>query len=40
MSEVVEGLKDGDRVVTSEIGSAGGVPSPASNPFGGGRRFP
>jgi HlyD family secretion protein len=40
MTEVVEGLKDGDRVVTAEIGSAGGVPSPASNPFGGGRRFP
>jgi HlyD family secretion protein len=40
MTEVVEGLKDGDRVVTAEIGSAGGAPSPASNPFGGGRRFP
>jgi HlyD family secretion protein len=40
MTEVVEGLKEGDRVVTAELGSAAGAQSPAANPFGGGRRFP
>jgi len=41
MTEVVDGLKEGDRVVTAELGSAMGAPSPATNPFGGGpRRFP
>jgi HlyD family secretion protein len=40
MTEVVEGLKEGDRVVTAELGSAMAAPSPATNPFGGGRRFP
>lgn len=40
VTEVVEGLNEGDRVVTAEIGSAMGAPSPATNPFGGGsRRF-
>lgn len=41
VTEVVEGLKDGDRVVTAELGSGMAAPSPATNPFGGGpRRFP
>ncbi|HEU5247577.1 MAG TPA: efflux RND transporter periplasmic adaptor subunit [Candidatus Udaeobacter sp.] len=41
MTEVVEGLKEGDRVVTAELGAAMAAPSPATNPFGGGpRRFP
>jgi len=40
MTEVVEGLKEGDRVVTAELGSAAGAASPPANPFGGGRRFP
>jgi HlyD family secretion protein len=40
VTEVVEGLKEGDRVVTAELGSTTAAPSPAVNPFGGGRRFP
>jgi HlyD family secretion protein len=40
VTEVVEGLKEGDRVVTAEIGSTTAAPSPATNPFGGARRFP
>jgi len=41
MTEVVDGLKEGDLVVTAELGSAMGAPSPGTNPFGGGpRRFP
>jgi HlyD family secretion protein len=41
VTEVVEGLKEGDRVVTAELGSTTAAPSPATNPFGGGpRRFP
>ena len=41
VTEVVEGLKDGDRVVTAELGSGMAAPSAATNPFGGGpRRFP
>lgn len=40
MTEVVEGLKEGDRVVTAELGSAASAASPPANPFGGGRRFP
>jgi HlyD family secretion protein len=41
MTEVVEGLKEGDRVVTAELGSTMSAPSPANNPFSGGsRRFP
>jgi HlyD family secretion protein len=39
-TEVVEGLKEGDRVVTAELSSAMAGPSPATNPFGGSRRFP
>jgi len=40
VTEVVEGLKEGDRVVTAELGSTTAAPSPAANPFGGPRRFP
>jgi HlyD family secretion protein len=41
VTEVVEGLKEGDPVVTAELSSAMAAPSPATNPFGGGsRRFP
>jgi HlyD family secretion protein len=40
VTEVVEGLKEGDRVVTAELGSTTAAPSPPANPFGGGRRFP
>jgi HlyD family secretion protein len=41
MTEVVEGVKEGDRVVTAELASTAAGPSPPANPFGGGpRRFP
>jgi HlyD family secretion protein len=40
VTEVVEGLKEGDRVVTAELSSTTAAPSPATNPFGGPRRFP
>ena len=40
LTEVVEGLKEGDRVVTAELGSTTTPPSPPANPFGGPRRFP
>jgi HlyD family secretion protein len=41
VTEVVEGLKEGDRVVTAEFASTTAGPSPPANPFGGGqRRFP
>jgi len=40
VTEVVDGLKEGDRVVTAEIGSTTAAPSPPANPFGGPRRFP
>jgi HlyD family secretion protein len=40
VTEMVEGLKDGDRVVTGELASMSGA-SPPANPFSGGRRgFP
>ena len=40
VTEVVEGLKEGDRVVTAEMSSTAAA-SPPANPFGGGpRRFP
>jgi HlyD family secretion protein len=39
-TEVMEGLKEGDRVVTAELGSTTAASSPPANPFGGGRRFP
>src|SRR5213082_782731 len=40
VTEVLEGLKEGDRVVTAELNAAASSFSPASNPFGGPRRFP
>jgi len=36
-TEIVEGLKEGDRVVTG-VTESGAAPTPATNPFGGGRR--
>jgi HlyD family secretion protein len=40
-TEVLEGLKEGDRVVTAELTSTSAMATPAPNPFGGGpRRFP
>jgi HlyD family secretion protein len=38
MTEVIEGLKEGDRVVTAELTSTTTAPSPPANPFGGGQR--
>ena len=41
VTEVVEGLKEGDRVVTAELTSTSVAPSPPANPFGGGlKRLP
>jgi HlyD family secretion protein len=41
VTEVIEGLKEGDRVVTAELTSKSPAASPAANPFSGGaRRFP
>jgi len=41
VTEVTEGLKEGDKVVTAELSSAAPSSSPPTNPFsGGGRRFP
>ena len=41
VTEVTEGLKEGDRVVTAELSSPSASSSPPANPFsGGGRRFP
>src|SRR2546429_5051311 len=40
MTEVAEGLKEGDRVVTAELTSPAASSSPPANPFSGGRRFP
>lgn len=37
-TEIVEGLKEGDRVVTGVTESGGVAPTPATNPFGGGSR--
>jgi HlyD family secretion protein len=40
-TEVIEGLKEGDRVVTADLASTTTAPSPPANPFSGGRRrFP
>jgi HlyD family secretion protein len=40
MTEVVKGLKEGDRAVTAELTSTTAAPSPSTNPFGSGpRRF-
>ena len=40
VTEVTEGLKEGDQVVTAELSSPAGSGSPSTNPFSGGRRFP
>jgi HlyD family secretion protein len=41
VTEVVEGLKEGDRIVTAELATSAPSASPAANPFSGGqRRFP
>jgi HlyD family secretion protein len=41
VTEVIEGLKEGDSVVTAELRSTSATGSPPANPFGGGpRRFP
>jgi HlyD family secretion protein len=39
-TEIVEGLKEGDRVVTGVTESSGATSTPATNPFGGGPRRP
>jgi multidrug efflux pump subunit AcrA (membrane-fusion protein) len=40
MTEVLGGLKEGDRIVTADLTSTTTAPSPPTNPFGGGpRRF-
>jgi HlyD family secretion protein len=40
VTEVVEGLKEGDRVITAELASKASAASTPANPFGGQRRFP
>jgi len=40
VTEVVEGLKEGDRVVTAEMPTKSQPASTPANPFSGGRRFP
>jgi len=41
VTEVIEGLKEGDRVITAESSSKSPAASPSTNPFSGGpRRFP
>ena len=41
VTEVIEGLREGDRVVTAELASKSSAASPPPNPFSGGaRRFP
>ena len=40
VTEVIEGLKEGDRVVTAELTSPTAAASPPANPFSGARRFP
>jgi len=40
VTEVVEGLKEGDRVITAELASKASAGSTPANPFGGPRRFP
>jgi len=39
MTEVLDGLKEGDVVVTGLNVTANPLVAPGSNPFGGGRRF-
>jgi HlyD family secretion protein len=40
VTEVTDGLKEGDNVVTAELTSPSAASSPATNPFSGARRFP
>src|SRR5881397_756881 len=41
VTEVIEGLKEGDRIITAELASKSPAASPPPNPFSGGaRRFP
>jgi HlyD family secretion protein len=40
VTEVVEGLKEGDRVITAELASKPAAASTPANPFSGPRRFP
>ena len=41
VTEVLEGLKEGDQVITAELTATSATASPAANPFSGGaRRFP
>jgi HlyD family secretion protein len=40
VTEVTEGLKEGDKVITAELSTATPSNSPSTNPFSGGRRFP
>jgi HlyD family secretion protein len=40
VTEVTEGLKEGDQVVTAELNAPSAAASPAANPFSGARRFP
>jgi HlyD family secretion protein len=40
VTEVVDGLKEGDQVVTAEFNAPAAVASSPANPFGGPRRFP
>ncbi len=40
VTEVTDGLKEGDNVITAELTSGSASSSPSTNPFSGGRRFP
>jgi HlyD family secretion protein len=40
VTEVTDGLKEGDRIVTAELTSPSAASSPGTNPFSGARRFP
>ena len=40
VTEVTEGLKEGDQIVTAELATSAPSASPAANPFSGARRFP
>lgn len=40
VTEVTEGLKEGDQIVTAELATSSSSASPAANPFSGPRRFP
>src|SRR4029453_13715421 len=40
VTEVTDGLKEGDKIITAELTSATPAASPGTNPFSGKRRFP